>query len=615
MIPVLYSASEQDFTTMGLGALNEATSCEVHTVLNGMFELEMKYPVTGRRYSDLQISCVIKAVAEKNGTPQLFDIYAITKPMSGIVTVYASHVSGRKQFIPIMPCSAMNVVDAFAAIDAAAAETNPFTFWTDKGTAAKFELTVPAPLGSVLGGMSGSILDVYRGEYEFDNFTIKLYNNRGGDNGVTLRYGKNITSIEQEESIASTVTGVCPYWADIDGNNVLTLTEKVIESPTAANFPFKRTVVKDFSMSFDERPSESQLRSAAEAYISSSGIGIPKVGIDVSYENLADYEGYQDMALLEQVKLGDKVHVYFEPLNITATAKVTETYYNTLLDKYKKIRVGSVKSTLASVINEDALTAKQDTDTVANGALNAISEAVELLSGADGGNIVINRNELTGKPYEILIMDSADINVARKVLRLNMNGLGLSESGINGPYADAITGQGIIATAIKTGILSDLYGNYSLDMNTGTVNMANANITGGTINIETANETNDYITLTYNKSDGTREYKIEISSSFIRFEQKKYQYDSYTQQMELVGHDMTEITANGFTYDNDFDLANRHLNVTVDDDGLTTSWGNQEITIEPRGGIKIVGANDYYGIFSYDGIRFYNSSDVLIKSL
>ncbi len=615
MIPVLYSASEQDFTTMGLGALNEATSCEVHTVLNGMFELEMKYPVTGRRYSDLQISCVIKAVAEKNGTPQLFDIYAITKPMSGIVTVYASHVSGRKQFIPIMPCSAMNVVDAFAAIDAAAAETNPFTFWTDKGTAAKFELTVPAPLGSVLGGMSGSILDVYRGEYEFDNFTIKLYNNRGGDNGVTLRYGKNITSIEQEESIASTVTGVCPYWADIDGNNVLTLTEKVIESPTAANFPFKRTVVKDFSMSFDERPSESQLRSAAEAYISSSGIGIPKVGIDVSYENLADYEGYQDMALLEQVKIGDKVHVYFEPLNITATAKVTETYYNTLLDKYKKIRVGSVKSTLASVINEDALTAKQDTDTVANGALNAISEAVELLSGADGGNIVINRNELTGKPYEILIMDSADINVARKVLRLNMNGLGLSESGINGPYADAITGQGIIATAIKTGILSDLYGNYSLDMNTGTVNMANANITGGTINIETANETNDYITLTYNKSDGTREYKIEISSSFIRFEQKKYQYDSYTQQMELVGHDMTEITANGFTYDNDFDLANRHLNVTVDDDGLTTSWGNQEITIEPRGGIKIVGANDYYGIFSYDGIRFYNSSDVLIKSL
>ena len=615
MIPILYSASEQDFTTMGLGALNEATSCEVHTVLNGMFELEMKYPVTGRRYSDLQISCVIKAVAEKNGTPQLFDIYAITKPMSGIVTVYASHVSGRKQFIPIMPCSAMNVVDAFAAIDAAAAETNPFTFWTDKGTAAKFELTVPAPLGSVLGGMSGSILDVYRGEYEFDNFTIKLYNNRGGDNGVTLRYGKNITSIEQEESIASTVTGVCPYWADIDGNNVLTLPEKVVESPTSANFPFKRTVVKDFSMSFDERPSESQLRSAAEAYISSSGIGIPKVGIDVSYENLADYEGYQEIALLEQVKLGDTVHVYFEPLNITATAKVTETYYNVLLDKYKKIRVGSVKATLSTIINEDALSAKQEANDTATEASNAIVAAMEMLSGADGGNIVINRNELTGKPYEILIMDTDDVNTARNVLRLNMNGLGLSTSGINGPYTAAITGQGIIATAVKTGILSDLYGNYSLDMNTGTVNMANANITGGTINIETANETNDYITLTYNKSDGTRQYKVNISTSFIRLEQKKYQYDSYTQQMELVGHDMTEITANGFTYDNDFDLANRHLNVTVDDDGLTTSWGNQEITIEPRDGIKIVGANGYYGIFSYDGIRFYNSSDVLIKSL
>ena len=352
MIPILYSASEQNFTTLGLGALNDAISCEVHTVLNGMFELEMKYPITGKRYSDLKIPRIIKAVAEKDGTEQLFDIYEITRPISGIVTVYASHVSGRKSFIPIMPCSASNIVDAFTAISNHSAETNPFTFWTDKSTVAPFNLKNPASLGNVLGGMEGSILDTYRGEYEFDNFTIKFSNRRGQDNGVTARYGKNITSIEQEESIESTITGICPYWADIEGNNVVTLPEKVIESPTADNFPFKRTVVKDFSLNFEEQPTEAQLRSAAESYINSAGIGIPKVGIDVSFENLADYEGYQDIARWEKVQLGDTVHVYFEPLGIEATARVVETYYNTLLDKYNKVRVGSVKTTLATIIND-----------------------------------------------------------------------------------------------------------------------------------------------------------------------------------------------------------------------------------------------------------------------
>ena len=453
MTPILYSPSEQDFTTLGLGALNDAISCEVHTVLNGVFELEMQYPVSGRRYSDLKISCIIKAVAEKNGSEQLFDIYAITRPISGVVTVYASHISGRKQFIPIMPCMATDVVAAFQTIKSHSAEENPFTFWTDKSTVGNFILKTPASLGNVLGGMEGSILDTYKGEYEFDNFTIRLWNRRGLDNGVTLRYGKNITSIEQEESIASTVTGICPFWADMDGNTI-TLSENVIESEKAANFPFKRTVVMDFSSAFDEEPTEAQLRSYTQSYIASNNIGVPNVGIDLSYENLSDYEEYKDVALLEQVRLGDTVRVYFEPLDITAEARVTETYYDTILEKYKRVRVGTVKASLSAVINDDAQTAKANTETTKSVLAIAFEQAIDLLSGADGGNIVIRRNEVTDKPYEILIMDTDDMSTARNVLRLNMNGLGLSTNGINGPYTAAITGAGIVATAIKTGILT-----------------------------------------------------------------------------------------------------------------------------------------------------------------
>lgn len=482
MTPVLYSASEQDFTSLGLGVLNDALSCKVDTVLNGVFELEMQYPVTGKRYSDLKVSNIIKATSQHNGIAQLFDIHSITKPLNGVVTVYASHVSNRKQFIPIMPCSASNIADAFIAIKGHSAEDNPFTFWTDKTTSASFKLTSPASLGQVLGGMEGSILDVYRGEYEFDNWTIKFWNHRGQDNGVSLRYGKNITSIEQEESISNTITGVCPFWADADGNTVV-IPEAVVESSSADNFPFRRTVVKDFSNVFDEMPTVEQLRNYTQTYISVNNIGVPSVSIDVSYENLADYEEYKNVALFEQVRLGDTVHVYFEPLDIEAEARVVETVYNVLIDKYEKVHVGSVKTSLSNVINADADFAKNTAAHAASKVTNALEQAfidaLASLSGADGGNIVINQNETTGKPYEILIMDTDDVSTARNVLRLNMNGLGLSTNGINGPYTAAITGEGIVATAITTGTLdaarvtvSNLYANNILVTNSEDVGAA-----------------------------------------------------------------------------------------------------------------------------------------------
>lgn len=457
MIPILYASNENAFQSQGIGALSDSVSCSVRTVLNGLFELTMEYPITGIHYNDIAISCIIKAVAEKNGTPQLFDIYRITKPIKGIVTIYAYHVSNRKQFIPVMPCHATTCSEAFLAIDSHCAVTNPFTLWTDKSTTANFAITTPASLGQVLGGMKGSILDTYVGEYEFDNFTIKFTNRRGQDRGVTLRYGKNITSIEQDESIAATITGICPFWADIDGN-VVTLPEETVDSEYAANFPFKRTVIKDFSQAFDTQPTEAELRAVAEAYVQSNGIGIPSVGIDVSFEYLADYEEYKDMALIEEVRLGDTVHVYFEPLGIEATARVVQTDYNVLLDKYDQIRVGSTKSTLSATLNNVKETAIEAAAEAIGGATTdleaALQAALDAFAGIDGGYIVINRNAVTGQPYEILAMDTDDITTAQNIVRLNSAGIAVSNTGYNGTFTVAATGSGIVANAITTGTLN-----------------------------------------------------------------------------------------------------------------------------------------------------------------
>lgn len=349
MIPILYETDETEFTSLGLGALADAISCRVKTKLNGDITLEMKYPVSGRRYNDLQLLRIIKAVTEKGGSPQLFDIQKITRPLNGVVTVYASHVSDRKRFIPILPFTASTLAETLASLRLFSAEYNPFTFWTDKETVANFKITAPVSLGNALGGMAGSVLDVYSGEYEFDNFTVKLWNRRGADNGVTMRYGKNITSIEQEESIASTVTGICPFWSDTEGNTII-LPENTIDGENVQNFPFKRTVTVDFTADFENAPTQEQLRTRAQSYVNSNAVGVPEVGMDLSFEHLAEYPEYAGMTEIENVKLGDTIHVYFEPLDITASARVTQTDYDVLENRYNNVRIGSVRASLSYTI-------------------------------------------------------------------------------------------------------------------------------------------------------------------------------------------------------------------------------------------------------------------------
>lgn len=349
MIPILYAEDEEDFTSLGLGALADAVSCKVKTTLNGTLSLEMQYPINGKRYDDIRLLRIIKAVSEKGGVPQLFDINKITKPIKGVIFVYASHVSDRKRFIPILPFSASTLSESLTSLRLFSAEYNPFTFWTDKTVTADFKLSAPSSLGQVLGGTSDSILSRYGGECEFDNFTIKIWNRRGADNGVTLRYGKNIVSIEQEESIASTITGICPFWADMNGNSII-LSEGTVDGENAQNFPFKRTATVDFTTEFDEAPTQDQLRAKAQEYVTANAIGVPEVGIDLSFEHLAEYEEYKDMALIEEVHLGDTVHVYFDPLNITADARIVQTDYNVLQDKYNNVRIGSIRTTLSYTI-------------------------------------------------------------------------------------------------------------------------------------------------------------------------------------------------------------------------------------------------------------------------
>lgn len=443
----LFESTEKEFETNGLGSLPDAISCEVTEERNGEFELEMTYPINGKRYSDLSLRRFILAKPNPYSEPQPFRIYAISKPIGGIVTVNAEHVSYDLTGIPVAPFSADAASNVFVKMKAAASVDCPFTFWTDKTTKATMKVVKPSSIRSLLGGVEGSILDVYGGEYEFDKFTVKLHNNRGANRGVSIRYGKNLTDLKQEENCSAVYTGVYPFWYSED-DGLVTLSEKIVEAEGTYNFT--RIYPLDLSSEWQEKPAESDLRDRAKAYIKNNDIGIPKVSLDVSFVQLSQSEEYKDISLLEDVYLCDTVNVEFPELGVSATARCNKTVFDVLTNKYTKIELGDAKSNLASTITEQS---KEIAETPTKNFLEqAIERATQLITGGLGGYVIIHSSTGGKHPDEILIMDTDDIKTAKNVWRWNKGGLGYSNKGYEGPFETAITAGGeIVANFITAG--------------------------------------------------------------------------------------------------------------------------------------------------------------------
>ncbi len=515
MKPILFPRGQTDFTTNGLGRLSDAVSCTVTEERNGQYELHMEYPIDGRLMDVISYSQIIYAVPADNKSPQPFSIYRISKPLSGIVEIDAEHVSYQMTHIPIMPFTASSLSNALDGLSTYAAENNPFTFETngsfDTVGDNTFKLEEPDNLRSLLFGQEGSFIDTYGGEWEFDKYSVVLHKYRGSDNGVTIRYGKNLISLEQEENIQNTYTGICPFWKgqDLSGNDtVVYLPEKVLHSESAANYPYQRTKIVDMSSYFQEAPTVEELRTKGEAYIRNNDVGTPAVSLDVSFVALNQVQEYADLTKTEHINLCDTVTVIFPALNVSTKAKVVKTVWNVLLDRYDSISIGAVQGKLSRTLQNaerfETITRKtvqELTTIVENGGsmdevlAEAKRNASELIKNALNGHIVI-----TDDASELLIMDTDDIETATKVWRWNLGGLGYSDTGYEGTYGLAMTMDGAIvadrittgtlnAGVIKAGIIADLLNNNWWNLETGVLHLSaggvgSTEIAGGAITTE-----------------------------------------------------------------------------------------------------------------------------------
>lgn len=475
MIPRLYPADEREFDNNGLGRLYDALSAMVYEELNGEYEATIQYPITGAHYDAIKIRSIIMLKVDPVSDPQPMRVYRITRPINGVVTIYLRHIAYDLAGIVVEPYTASTVDLALQGLAGNASTTCPFTFWTDKATAARFSLTTPAAIFTIMGGVEGSILDVYGGEYEYDAYTVKLHSHRGSDNGVRIKYGKNLTALTQDLDASDLYTGVYPYWRAADeSGDVLTLPEGIIYLSDA--FDFTRILALDLSFEFFDQPTEDQLRAAAQSYISRNSLGTPSSSITVSFAQLEQSAEYKDLTQLERVLLGDTVHVRYDDLGVNATARVVAIEYNALLERYDAVTIGRVRSNVADTLAE---TRKQVQERPTQSMVDQISSKLsDALMGARGGAVRLLDDNGDGMPDTLYVADNPDPALAVRVWRWNYEGWAASSTGYNGPWVMGATlDAGILASAVtaamlKAGRITSADGKtFYLDLDNGVLRM------------------------------------------------------------------------------------------------------------------------------------------------
>lgn len=438
MIPIIYGPNEQAFTSEGIGRLRDVVAGSVKEKLNGLCELNATIPFDGQDADLLTESNFVFAKAsDKDLTGQPFRIYRTNrKAKDKKIQVYARHRLYDLSGIPVAPFAAVGVVPALSGLISNSLETHPFHVWTDiANTESIYQQSIPLTFRQCLGGVQGSILQTFGGEYEWDNDTVKLWAHRGSDTGVYIQYKKNLTAFEIDRSNDSAAYTGCLAFYKSD-QTVVTGTVQKISNPE--DFPTQKVFILDCSSDFDEVPTVEQLNAKAVAYMTANNFGVPfKDSLKVSFAPLWKTEEYKNYASLERIGLGDYVHVVYK--NYDLLMQVIETDYDFINERYNSITLGVKKASMSSKIADIARSSStgiiENTVSMMQGA---IDHAADVLAGGTGGYIVIGRNA-DGQPNEIYIMDSPDQSTAVNVLRINYAGLAFSQTGINGTYTTAWT--------------------------------------------------------------------------------------------------------------------------------------------------------------------------------
>ena len=359
MIPILYDSNETAFVSNGLGRLRDCISCVVTEERNGIYECDFEYPIDGVNYDRIQLGRIIAVEHDESNDVQPFDIVGYTRPINGIVSFHCVHISYRQTALTVSGSNINSLSDAFTMLGNAQ-PSNPFNYWSDK-TGSGFLAAgdkVPHSVRSILGGMEGSILDAYGGEYEWDTWTVKLWSARGSLKNFTIRYGVNLTDYNDEMDYSDTYTSVIPYWVgqDTNGNDVVVKGDMQTASYPSFNNT-GRCIPLDVTDKFDAsngQPTKAQVEAEGIAYINANQPYMPARTITVDFVRLSDSPEYAQFKALQACKLCDSINVEFSAYNMTGQFKIVKTEYDVLQERYNTLELGGLSVNLSEALGINA---------------------------------------------------------------------------------------------------------------------------------------------------------------------------------------------------------------------------------------------------------------------
>lgn len=374
MRPILYNKNETRFDTYGLGEI-DALKGNATRERNGNYSAYLEYPASGPLASVFEKEMKFKADAGTRTKNQTFEIVRIVKDSSSTIKIYAQHISHKLEYMSVrhgikvsgtadlaLKTWAKNLIgdyrfDTWSDIDTVL----PITFLVDKMENARL----------ALGGVEGSILDIWGGEYEFDNQTVRLHKRLGRRAPTVLEYGRNILSAESDESIESAYTSVVPFATytpeSQEGDSrqqdpvLVTIPESYVDSKYVSMYANRRIKVVDFSSEFKDEgageskkkdiPTPEKLKALAIKYMESNRIGAPKINTKIEYVDLAQTLDYAERGWIEELELCDIVPVYYPEIGITEDdAKVTKVVYDFLNDRNESVEFGMIGESIRSAM-------------------------------------------------------------------------------------------------------------------------------------------------------------------------------------------------------------------------------------------------------------------------
>ncbi|MCH3961124.1 MAG: phage tail protein [Solobacterium sp.] len=440
MIPILLDPSKSlselvEDKTNGIGRLSVISECTVSEERNGAFTASFDYPITGKYYKNIDVDSLVKIKPNEDADDQIFRVVEISRPINGVCTYSLNHITYDLSKTAVTPFTAKGATQACIELKAHLVTGAPFEIQADGlNEDSTFTVSEPQSLRSLLGGQSGSMLDTFGGEYEWNNQKVILHLHRGTDNDVSIRYGKNLTDISHDTNAESMYTAIYPY---AKANE--TVIQGTLHTIKDATVPSVKSM--DFSSYFgqDEEITSDKVNAKCDSYIASNDLTVPKVNIKVSFQPLAKTEEYKNIAPLEHVALCDTVHVYYPKLGVKASAKVISYEYDVLKEQYNTIELGDAKNSLSDTIADQSAAIKQNQVTTSgqiSQVMQSIIDSTNSIRGGSGGYVVLNKDS-NGVNREILIMDTPDQQTAKNVIRANKNGIGFSNTGVNGVFNSA----------------------------------------------------------------------------------------------------------------------------------------------------------------------------------